>query len=124
MSTGEEQGQRLLGQALLLSQEMVSDDDDDAESLDSRMEEAVAAKFDKMVDELASVVQRHFDEAITHMVEDRLSELRASVIRTLTSSRRNEAHNLLDFRPSGDDCPQVVRRGGGLRRWPMAEFGG
>ena len=47
------------------------------------MEKAVAAKFDKMVDDLASVVQQHVDEAITHMVEDRLGERRASVIRTL-----------------------------------------
>ena len=62
---------------------MISDDDDDAESLHSRIEEAVAAKFVKMIDELASVVQRHVNDAINHMVEDRLGELRASVIRTL-----------------------------------------
>ena len=62
---------------------MISDDDDDDESLDSRIEEAVAAQFDKMVDELASVVQRHADEAINHMVHDRFGELRASVTRTL-----------------------------------------
>ena len=79
----EEQGQRLLRQALMRSREKVPDDDNDAESLDSRMEKAVAAKFDKMVDDLASVVQQHVDEAITHMVEDRLGERRASVIRTL-----------------------------------------
>ena len=40
-------------QALMLSQYMISSDDDDAESLDSRIEEAAGEKFDKMVDELA-----------------------------------------------------------------------
>ena len=37
----------------MLSQEMVTDDGEDAESLDSRIEEAAGEKFDKMVDELA-----------------------------------------------------------------------
>ena len=67
MSTGEEeQEQRLLRQELLLSQEMVAEDDDDAECLDHCIEEAVVAKFDKVVDELASVVQGHVDEATNH----------------------------------------------------------
>lgn len=80
----EEQGQRLLRQALLLSQEVVSDDDTN-ESLDSRIEEIVRIKFDNMVNELSLVVQRHVDEAVQHIVEDRLGELRASVIRSLES---------------------------------------
>ena len=64
MYTGEEeQGQRLLRQALMRSREKVPDDDNDAESLDSRMEKAVAAKFDKMVDDLASVCLLYTSDA-------------------------------------------------------------
>ena len=39
----------------MLSQEMVTDDGEDAESWDSRIEEAVGAKSDKMVDELSTL---------------------------------------------------------------------
>ena len=74
--SNEEQGQRLLRQAPIFSQEVVSDDDD-AESLDSRIEEAVRIKFDTLVDELARVLQRHVNEAIQHIVEDCLDALRA-----------------------------------------------
>ena len=81
---GEEQGRTLLKQALILSQEMISDDDMD-KSLQSRFGEVVRTTFDHMVDELARVVQRHVDEAVEHIVEYQLGELRASVIRSLES---------------------------------------
>lgn len=51
--------------------------DDDAESLDSHIEEAVRTKFDKVVGELVFVVQRHVNEATQHIVEDRLVEPRS-----------------------------------------------
>lgn len=75
------QGQLLLRQAQVLSQEVVYDAD--IKSTDSRIEEAVRANFDNMVNELTVVIQQQVDEAIKHVVEDQLGGLRESVIKTL-----------------------------------------
>ena len=53
----EEQGQLYLAQALRYSQEVVSNDN--GECLDSRIDEAVRVRFDRVVNGLATVLQQH-----------------------------------------------------------------
>lgn len=75
------QGQLLLRQAQVLSQEVVYDAE--IKSLDSRIEEAVRTNFDIVVNELTVVIQQQVDEATKHVVEGQLGGLRESVIKTL-----------------------------------------
>ena len=64
---------------------MFSDDEDDLQTLDNRIEEAVKRRFDSMVLELVDVVQQYVDKCIQYVVEDRLGALRAAVLSTLTN---------------------------------------